>query len=192
MGAPMNTSLLDQISQKNAGMKQTVDDGMNKKMQEQAATHPLQQEAKDEADRKQMLMNSPKTNVQHLKATPEQEKERASLTIQTKKLMFEGERPDALAKALAAGSNPKKGISSIAHDIMTVMEKKNPKADSMALGETLMDVIDDLAEFAQSVRPDLKLDQDDMVDIMSQTAETYMRSRPEEYTKEKLRGGYLR
>jgi hypothetical protein len=75
---------------------------------------------------------------------------------------------------------------------MTVLEKKHPDADSMALGETLMDVIDDLAEYAKSVRPDVDFEQDDMVDIMSQTAETYMRSRPKEYTKEELRGGYLR
>mgnify|MGYP003624706404 CR=1 FL=1 len=188
----MRMGLLDQINQKNAGMQQTVKTDMETKMKEQNATQPLQKEAQDAEERKQLLMNAPRSEVKHLKATPEQEQGRKKLTLQSKKMMFEGEGADALAKALTAGSNPKKVISTIAHDIMTVLEKKNPDADSMALGETLMDVIDDLAEYAKSVRPDVDFEQDDMVDIMSQTAETYMRSRPKEYTKEELRGGYLR
>lgn len=185
----MNMGLLDQINQKNAGMQQTLDTNMQTKMKEQTATTPLQQEASQGAERKQLVSGAPQVHVEQIQATPKQMQERKELTLQTKKMMFEGSHPDALAKALAADSNPKRAISSIAHDIMTLIEKKNPKADSAAIGETLMDVIDDLAEFAQSVRPDLELDDDDMVDILSQTAETYMRSRPKEFTKEELRGG---
>jgi len=188
----MKMGLLDQINQKHAGMQQTVKTDMETKMKEQNATQPLQKEAQEAAQRKQLLMNAPRTEVQHVKATAEQEQARKELTIKSKKMMFEGEGAEALGKALAAGSNPKKVISTLAHDIMTVLEKKNPDTDPMALGETLMDVIDDLAEYAKSVRRDVDLDKDDMVDIFSQTAETWMRSRPEEYTKEELRRGYMR
>lgn len=184
-------SLLDDINQKNANRLKHAGSVMQKRVAQQNAPSPFQAEQQHAAERKQILASAQPMQVKHLPATPEQQTQRKQLSLQAKQMMFTEGKSEALGKALMSDSNPKRAVANVAHDIISVMEKKNSNADPMAMGETLMDVIDDLAEFSQTLRQDAQFDDDDMSDIFSQVAETYMRSRPNEFSKDEIRRGLM-
>ncbi len=168
-------SLLEQISQRQAGNTQQAAEAEQAQVAESQKPDAGAQATQRRAELSQSMASGPEEEIGDEAATPEEQELFTQLELEVVEAL-NGPKADAMFTAIDSAQDPVEGIGLVTSDVVTGLRQKYPDTDDeilLAIGETTVEQVVDAYE---AMNPSVSLNEDQMAEAFSIGLQDFMQS----------------
>jgi hypothetical protein len=173
-------SLLEQINARNAKQAAGEKQALAADQAEQAKPDAVAQANQKRADHSQMFANSSDTtDMQEEQASDEEQRIYTELEVQVVDII-NGPQGNAMFEVIKTAGDPVEGIGQAAHDIIKMIDQKNPDVDREILGALGESAVEQVVQAYEDIDPSVNLNEDQVAEAYSLGLQEWMKGHPDE------------
>lgn len=173
-------SLLEQINQRNAEQSASNQQAQQSEQAEAAKPDAVAQAAQKRADHSQMFANTDDSpDIQEEQPTEEEQRIYTELELQVVDII-NGPQGTSMFEVIKQAGDPVEGIGQVAHDIIKMIDQKNPDTDREILGALGESAVEQVVQAYEDINPSVNLNEDQVAEAYSLGLQEWMKGHPDE------------
>jgi len=172
-------SLLAQINERNGQQEQMAGEQVQQEQAEAAKPDAVQGAQQQRADFSSAVAGGQDKELQEEEATPEEQELFTKLEKQLAEFVYGRESSAELVKAVMSANDPVEGVGTVAADMISMLQQKNPNIPEDVLAGIGESAVEQTVEMLEKSDPNINLNEDQLAEAYGIAVKAWMEANPD-------------
>ena len=172
-------SLLAQINERNGQQEQMAGEQVQQEQAEAAKPDAVQGAQQQRADFSSAVAGGQDKELQEEEATPEEQELFTKLEKQLAEFVYGRESSAELVKAVMSANDPVEGVGTVAADMISMLQQKNPNIPEDVLAGIGEAAVEQTVDMLEQSDPNINLNEDQLAEAYGIAVKAWMEANPD-------------